>query len=212
MLAPPKFYGLGNHTRILTERLFWKSVGNTIYYAGIFVPVNLLCSLGCALLLNQKVRGRAFFRGPFFLPSITPTVATVILWMWLFHPHVGLINHFLAQVGIHPGPGWLASTKWSKPALIIMGLWASAGRGTMLILLAGLQGVPSERYEAAEIDGANARHRLLRIALPILSPSIFFNLLLESSAPYRCSPPPTWRQPGTMCLRAARRGRRCSTW
>lgn len=178
MLAPPRFYGLTNYARIFSERLFWKSVGNTAYYASIFVPLNLLASLSCALILNQQIRGRVIFRTIYFLPSITPTVASVILWIWIFHPEVGLANHFLSLVGISPGPGWLASTRWSKPALIIISLWASAGGGNMLIFLAGLQGVPSELYEAAEIDGASSRQRLWRITLPLLSPAMFFNLLL----------------------------------
>ena len=178
MLAPPKWYGLGNYSRIFTERLFWKSVSNTIYYAAIFVPLGLLASLGCALLLNQNVRGRAFFRAVYFLPSITPTVASVILWAWIFHPAVGLMNHFLGMAGVHPGPGWLSSTRWSKPAMIIISLWASAGGGNMLIFLAGLQGVPTELYEAAGIDGASSWQRLWRITLPLLSPAMFFNLLL----------------------------------
>lgn len=178
MLSPPRFYGLGNYTRIFTERLFWKSVSNTVYYAAIFVPLSLITSLACALILNQNVRGRAFFRTVYFLPSITPAVASVILWAWIFHPQVGLMNHLLGLVGITPGPGWLTSTRWSKPALIIISIWASAGGGNMLIFLAGLQGIPIELYEAAGIDGASPWQRLWRITLPLLSPAMFFNLLL----------------------------------
>jgi len=178
MLTPPKFFGLENYKRIFTERLFWKSVWNTVYYASIFVPLNMLASLCCALLLNQKVRGRAFFRAVYFLPSITPVVASVILWIWIFHPDVGLMNYLLGLVGIKPGPGWFASTKWSKPALIIISLWGSAGGGNMLILLAGLQGVPRELHESAEIDGANSWQRFWSITLPLLSPAMFFSLVL----------------------------------
>jgi multiple sugar transport system permease protein len=178
ILTPPRFFGLENYKRIFTERLFRVSVINTLYYAGIFVPLSLLASLCCALLLNQAVRGRAFFRAVYFLPSITPVVASVILWIWIFHPEVGLMNHLLSQVGISPGPGWLSSTKWSKPALIIISLWGSAGGSNMLVLLAGLQGVPIELHEAAELDGASSWQRFWRITLPLLSPALFFNLVL----------------------------------
>jgi len=178
MLTPPRFSGLANFKRILSDNLFRRSVTNTLYYAGIFVPASMLASLCCALLLNRRVRARAFFRAVYFLPSITPIVASVILWIWLLHPEVGLVNHFLGLVGIRPGPGWLSSTKWSKPALILISLWGSAGGGNMLILLAGLQGVPRELHESAEIDGANAWHRFWRITLPLLSPALFFNVVL----------------------------------
>ena len=178
ILKPPKFNGLTNYRRIFTEPLFWKSVANTLYYAAIFVPLNLFTSLGCALLLNQRFRGRAFFRTAYFLPSITPTVATVILWIWIFNPQVGLMNHLLSFIGISPGPGWLGSIRWSKPALIIMSLWASAGGANMLIFLAGLQGVPRELHESADIDGANSWQRFWGITLPLLSPSMFFVLIL----------------------------------
>jgi multiple sugar transport system permease protein len=178
VLTPPRFFGIENYKRMFTERLFWRSVTNTLYYAGIFVPLSALASLCCALLLNQAVRGRAFFRALFFLPSITPLVASVILWIWIFHPYVGLMNHLLSFVGISPGPGWLGSSKWSKPALIIISLWGSAGGGNMLVLLAGLQGVPLELHEAAELDGASSWQRFWRITLPLLSPALFFNLVL----------------------------------
>ena len=178
MLTPPRFFGLENYKRIFSERLFWRSVTNTLYYAGIFVPVSLLASLACAILLNQPVRGRAFFRAVYFLPSITPLVASVILWAWIFHPEVGLMNYLLGSIGIDPGPGWLSSSRWSKPALIIISLWGSAGGGNMLILLAGLQGIPEALHEAAELDGANSWQRFWRITLPLLSPAMFFNLVL----------------------------------
>ena len=129
-------------------------------------------------MLNQPVKGRTFFRSLYFLPSITPLVASVILWIWIFHPEVGLMNYLLGLVGIEPGPRWFGSTKWSKPALIIISLWGSAGGGNMLILLAGLQGVPRELHESAEIDGANSWQRFWRITLPLLSPAMFFNLVL----------------------------------
>lgn len=178
ILSPPDFVGLDNYKVLVQEPLFWKSLGNTLYYAGIFVPVNIAASLLCAVLLNQKLKGRAFFRAVYFLPSITPTVATAILWIWIFQPQVGLMNYLLSYLGVAQGPGWLGSPQWSKPALILISLWGAIGGGTMLIFLAGLQGVPRELHESAEIDGAGAWPRFWRITLPLLSPSIFFNVIL----------------------------------
>jgi multiple sugar transport system permease protein len=178
MVKPPRFVGLVNYARLFKEPLFWKSLGNTFYYTFIFVPLSIIGSLCCALVLNQKIKGRAFFRSVYFLPSITPTVASALLWIWIFHPQVGLLNYLLSLIGISPGPGWLGSIKWSKPALIIISLWGSLGGGNMLIFLAGLQGIPKELHESAEIDGAGTWAKFWRITLPLLSPSIFFNLVL----------------------------------
>jgi multiple sugar transport system permease protein len=178
IVSAPRFIGLGNFVTMVNDPLFWKSLGNTLYYAAIFVPCNILGSLGAAMLLNRKIIGRAFFRAVYFLPSVTPTVAAAILWMWILNPQVGLLNYLLGFVGIKPGPGWLGTTLWSKPALIIMALWGAIGGGTMLIFLAGLQGVPRELLEAAEIDGAGNWPKFWRVTLPLLSPTLFFNLVL----------------------------------
>ena len=177
LVKPPTFAGLTNYARIITDQTFWKSLENTFYYAGIAVPLTIAGSLGCALLLNQTILGRTIFRTIFFLPSVTPVVATMILWIWILNPQVGLLNYLLSLVGIH-GPGWLASSQWSKPALILINLWSSVGGGTMLIFLAGLQGVPAELHEAAQIDGASSWQRFWRVTLPLLSPTMFFNLVL----------------------------------
>lgn len=178
VISPPRFVGLANYTQALTnDPLFWKALGNTIYYAGIAVPLAILGSLGCAILLNQKIMARAVFRTMFFLPSITPVVATALLWMWILNPDFGLINYSLSMIGID-GPKWLGSTEWAKPSLILMHLWSSVGGGAMLIFLAGLQGVPPELHESASIDGANAWHRFVNITIPMLTPSIFLNLVL----------------------------------
>ncbi len=177
IIKPPKFVGLNNYTTIVNDPLFWKSLENTIYYTVIFVPLSILGSLGCALLLNRPLRGRSIFRSILFLPSITPVVATAVLWIWLLQPQVGLVNYLLSLVGI-PGPGWLTSPAWAKPALILISLWGSIGGATMLIFLAGLQGVPSELLEAAEVDGAGGWTRFWRITLPLLSPTLFFATIL----------------------------------
>lgn len=177
IITPPELIGITNYVRMFQDALFWRSLWNTLYYAVAFVPISIAGSLLCALLLNQRIRGRTFFRAVYFLPSITPIVATAFLWLWIFHPNVGLANYLLDLAGID-GPRWLDDIHWSKPALILISLWGSIGGGAMLIFLAGLQGIPNELYESADIDGAGAHAKFWRITLPLLSPSMFFNLVL----------------------------------
>ncbi len=178
ILSPPRFIGLANYIKAFgSDPLFWTAIGNTLYYVGIAVPLSLAGSLGCAVLLNQEVRGRYIFRTFFFLPSVTPVVATTLLWMWILNPDFGLINYLLSMIGIH-GPRWLGSPEWSKPAMILIHLWGAVGGGAMVIFLAGLQSVPQELHESAAIDGANAWHRFIHITIPMLTPSIFLNLVL----------------------------------
>jgi multiple sugar transport system permease protein len=176
VVTPPRFIGLSNFTELFTKDLrFGVSMGNTIYYVAIYVPLHLVVALGLALLLNQKVRGMAVYRTLFYIPAIVPLVAGSILWVWILQPEWGMINSLLALFGIK-GPLWLSSLTWSKPAMILMALW---GTGTaMLICLAGLQGVPQHLYEAAEIDGADRWKRFWNITLPLLSPTLFFMLIL----------------------------------
>ena len=177
IITPPDLIGVSNYVRMFTDDLFWRSLWNTVYYALIFVPISIGGSLTCALLLNQRILGRTIFRAIYFLPSITPIVATAFLWLWIFQPNVGLANYLLSEAGIE-GPRWLDDIQWSKPALILISLWGSIGGGAMLIFLAGLQGIPTELYESAEIDGAGANSKFWRITLPLLSPSMFFNMVL----------------------------------
>lgn len=177
IITPPDLIGVANYVRMFTDDLFWRSLWNTVYYALIFVPISIGGSLTCALLLNQSLWGRTLFRAIYFLPSITPIVATAFLWLWIFQPNVGLANYLLGEVGI-AGPRWLDDIQWSKPALILISLWGSIGGGAMLIFLAGLQGIPHELYESAEIDGAGVNSKFWRITLPLLSPSMFFNMVL----------------------------------
>lgn len=178
VLSAPNFVGLANYVKAFHgDPLFWVSVSNTLYYAVIAVPLSLLGALGCAILLNQRMKLQGAFRTMFFLPSITPIVASTLLWMWILNPDFGLLNYVLSLAGIQ-GPKWLGSTEWSKPALILMYLWGSMGGGAMIIFLAGLQGVPHELHESAAIDGANPWHRFTNITIPMLTPSIFLNLVL----------------------------------
>lgn len=174
----PKWIGLANYSEALfNDRLFWPSLGRTAYYTIATVVLGVILSLLAAMLLNQNLRGRAVFRALYYLPSLTPVVAMAILWTWLLQPQIGLVNYLLGQAGIS-GPGWLTSRTWAIPSLIMISLWSSIGGGRMIIFLAGLQGVPKELHESAQIDGATAIHRFLHVTLPMISPVILFNLLL----------------------------------
>ena len=173
---PLEWVGLQNYATMLTDDLFWKALWNTIYMVGIGVPLTLFASFLCAVLLNLKVKGQAFYRVIYFLPSIVPTVAGTILWIWLLQPQFGLINAMLRYVGVR-GPEWLQDPAWALPAFILMSLWGIGG-GRMIIFLAGLQGIPDSYYEAAEIDGAGAWSKFRHITLPMLTPVIFFNMVL----------------------------------
>jgi len=178
VMSPPSFIGLANyHKAFFEDELFWPSLLRTFEYSLVVVPVGLAGSLFLAILLNRGLRGTNIFRTLFFLPSLTPAVALAILWTWLFQPQVGPINLALSTIGIK-GPGWLASDVWALPSLIIITLWAALGGNTMLIFLAGLQGVPESLLDAAEIDGAGAWAKFLHVRLPLISPTILFNLIL----------------------------------
>lgn len=178
VLLPPKLIGLGNYVYALTkDDLFIPAIVKTFYYAILVIPPAIILSLAIAILLNQKLRGTAIWRTMFFLPTLTPVVAAAILWRWMLNPDVGLINFLLAQGGIK-GPGWLSSIEWAIPSLALIGLWTSVGGSQMIIFLAGLQNIPQELVEAAEIDGAGSWTRFWAITLPMVTPTIFFNLVL----------------------------------
>jgi multiple sugar transport system permease protein len=166
----------------LDDRLFWIVLKNTFYYGFASVFLGTLCALLVAILMNQKVPGIAVFRTLYYLPSVTSGVAIAIMWLWLFNPQVGLINYLLSLVGIK-GPGWLASQQWAMPALILMSLWGIGGN--MIILLAGLQGIPDHLYEAARIDGANKWHEFRHVTLPMLSPVLFYVIVISIIASFQ---------------------------
>lgn len=175
VLSPPRWVGWDNYKNLLTDMdYFWPSLGNTLFFF-MELPLALVLGLAMALLLDMKLRGMAFYRTLFYIPSIVPVVANAMLWLWLLNPEYGLINVTLRALHL-PGPTWLASPLWSKPALIIMDLWAVGGG--MVIYLAALQGVPQTLYEAASLDGANWLQRLRHVTLPAISPVIFFNLIM----------------------------------
>ncbi len=178
VLRPPEWIGLGNFVYAFTkDDLFLPSIWRTFYYTLLLVPLAMLGSLVVAILLNQKVFFTSTWRTFYFLPTLTPLVAAALLWRWMLNPDVGLVNYLLAQVGIQ-GPGWLSSTTWAIPSLVIMGLWASIGGSRMIIFLAGLQDVPRELLESAEIDGAGTWSKFWNVTLPLITPTVFFNLVL----------------------------------
>jgi len=171
-----KFTGLANFTRIWEDELFWKSLRVTAYYTFTLVPLGIVIALSIALLMNQKVAGQGLWRTLYYLPSVVQGVAVAILWGYVLNPRFGLLNLGLERLGIE-GPRWLFSETWAVPGFILMGLWGAGG--AMLLYLAGLQGIPTALYEAAEIDGANSWHRFWYVTIPMLTPTIYFNLLIN---------------------------------
>lgn len=176
LIQPPVFVGLANFEEMMKDSRFWSSLFNTFYYTLFAVPLGIVGSIAVALLMNQKWKSVRLLRTIYYLPSVTAGVASAIIWMWLFNPDFGLINYGLSLIGVK-GPLWLADEYWSKPALIIMSLWGVGGN--MIIYLAGLQGVPRQLYEAAEIDGAGMTGKFWNITIPMLTPVIFFNLIMS---------------------------------
>jgi multiple sugar transport system permease protein len=178
VLRPPQWIGLQNYIYAFTkDELFLPSIWRSFYYALLSVPPALILSLLLAVLLNQKIWAPTVWRTLFFLPTLTPLIAAALLWRWMLNPDVGLVNYLLEQVGIQ-GPGWLSSLTWAIPSLVIMGLWNSVGGSRMIIFLAGLQDVPRELLESAEIDGAGVWAKFWNVTLPLITPTIFFNLVL----------------------------------
>ena len=177
-LQNTEFVGLGNYSRIIVvDKLFRKALFNTAYYAFSMVPLGTAFALIIALLLNQGIRAQGFFRTVYYLPSVVSGVAVSLLWAWLYHPDLGLINGLLAKVGIE-GPRWIYSQQWAMPALIMMSAWGTGG--SMLIFLAGLQSIPTALYDAAQIDGANVWHRFWNVTIPMLTPTIFFSVVMRT--------------------------------
>jgi multiple sugar transport system permease protein len=172
VLRAPVWIGAMNYTGLMADDVFWKSLANTGFYAALAIPFGMIVAIGLALLLNTKVRGMAVYRTVFFLPSLVPTIPLAVLWLWVFNGEHGVLNTVLATVGVK-GPNWLSDVNWSKPALILMALWGAGN--AMVIYLAGLQDVPQEMYEAAELDGARWWARTRHVTLPMLSPVILFN-------------------------------------
>lgn len=172
--TPLVWVGLDNYKTMLADKLFWTSLWNTSYMVIFGVPITLLASFLCAVLLNLKVRGQSIYRVIYFLPSIVPTVASTLLWLWILNPQSGMMNTMLGALGVQ-GPNWLNDPNWSKPALILLGMWGMGA--TIVIYLSGLQDVPTSLLEAAELDGASWWQRLRYITIPMVSPITLFNLI-----------------------------------
>jgi len=188
LLQSPLYIGSANYKELFTDSLFWKALVNTFIYAAMALPSAMCISLGLALLLNARIKGQGVYRTIIFIPSLVPIVASSMVWLWLLNTKLGLINSLLRSVGIE-GPDWLHGKlfvlhrspedfifSWAMPSIVLMSLW---GVGyTVVIYLAGLQDIPTELYEAAELDGARPLSRLFNVTLPMLSPVIFFNLIM----------------------------------
>jgi multiple sugar transport system permease protein len=197
IVNPPTWVGLANYTKIfsgipeairtrsveaLGDPLFWKSLQVTLYFAMMALPLGLIVSFFLAILLNQKIPGVNLWRTIYFLPSVIAGVAVTILWVRIFNPRVGILNPILEKFGI-PGPGWLSSPDWAVPALVIMSLWGIGGG--MIIYLAGLQGVPTDLYDASKVDGANLFQRFRYVTFPMMTPVIFYELVLSLIATFQ---------------------------
>jgi multiple sugar transport system permease protein len=173
VLSPPVWIGLENYQRLFTGDIFvGKTMWNTVFYM-IGIPIGMALSLMLALALNQKLRFEGFFRTVYFLPSVCSIVALALLWKWIYNSDFGLINGYLAMLGVTDPPKWLDSPAMVKPSLVIMGIWGGLGYN-MVLFLAALQGVPKHLYEAAELDGANWWQTFRNVTWPMISPTTFF--------------------------------------
>ncbi len=176
--TPPEFMGLGNYTELVSSDIFWLVFRNTLVFTLIFVPGVMVLSLLLAVVVNQNLRGIAFFRALYFMPYITAMVAVAMVWRWIFATRFGVLNYFLVTfLNISDPPAWLADKYWALPALAIVAIWKQMGF-QMLIFLAGLQGVPRNLYEAASIDGAGSWRQFRNITLPLLAPITFFVFII----------------------------------
>ena len=177
VIYPPQFTGLGNYQQLLTDPRVGVSLGNSFYYALLHVPLSIIVALVLATILHRVGKAAGFFRTAFYLPTITPAVAVGTLFLWLLNPRVGLVNKGLALFGI-VGPGWTTDPNWIKPGIVLMSLWSVGG--TVILLLAALQGVPEPLYEAASIDGASGWTQFRRITIPMISGTLFFVLIVNT--------------------------------
>ncbi|MEA5016890.1 MAG: sugar ABC transporter permease [Candidatus Limiplasma sp.] len=175
LFEPWKFIGLRNYERLMGDSMFWRAVSNTFYYALIYVPLSMILSLLVAALLSQNIAGKRIFRTIFYIPTLIPVVVTALLFFRILAPEGGLVNQFLRLLGIG-GREWFFSPAWSKPALVLMSLW---GLGMpFILLLSGMKGIPTELYESARIDGSNRWIEFRHITLPMITPVLFYNLVM----------------------------------
>ncbi len=175
LLSSPQFIGLQNYAHMFGDANFWLSLQVTFYYALLAVPIDLIVALVLAIMLNQNVRFMPLFRTIFYLPALLPPVAISMLWIWILNPAYGILNTFLKTIGL-PQPQWFLTPQTTVPGYVIMSIW---GLGTwMVIFLAGLQNVPAELYEAAVLDGSGVWAKFWHVTLPMISPVLFFNLVM----------------------------------
>ncbi len=172
MLSPIQWVGFDNYAALMKDETFIKVFWNTIYFAGVSVPIGIAVSLLLAVALDQNIRFKKFYRAAYFLPVVSSMVAVAVVWQFIYNPEFGFMNYALGLVGIN-GPDWLTSTVWAMPAVILTSVWKNLGFN-MLIFLAGLQGISNDYYEAASIDGARVHHKFFLITVPLLSPTTFF--------------------------------------
>ncbi len=183
MTSRMDFIGLSNYIRMFTkDPVFWKSLGNTLYYVALAVPSSCICAIFLATLLNQKVKGTPLFRMLFYLPTVLSGVAVYQLWMQLLAPQSGLINSVLRLVGVE-GPSWLSDPAWTKPSLVMMRVWALGT--SMLLYLSSMNSVSKDLYEAADIDGASFLQKFRKITLPQISPIIFFDIITNMTGAFQ---------------------------
>ncbi|MCX7708358.1 MAG: sugar ABC transporter permease [Clostridia bacterium] len=174
---PIQFKGLGNFLQLLKDDAFITSFWNTVYYTGAVVPLTMAVSLGLAVMLDKKLKGAKVFRSIFFIPYIASLVAISVVWNMIFSPEAGPVNSFLRSIGLSEPPLWTSSVHWAMPVIIFVGIWRFVGY-YMVLYLAGLQGIPRELYEAAEVDGATAWQQFRKITLPMLTPTTFFVVIM----------------------------------
>ena len=182
LLTPPAWAGLDNYRSLADDPLFWQSLKVTAIYTLAYVPLDLVGGMLLALLVRPRLRGMGAFRTIFYLPAVFSGVAFVVVWVWLLDPRGGLINLALSQIGIQ-GPAWLNDPKWALPALVLMSFWGW-GR-SMVIFLGGMSAIPGELYEAAAMDGAGKLQSFWTVTLPLISPTLFFNLVLSIIATFQ---------------------------
>jgi len=176
VISPAEWVGLTNYVSLVTlDDVFRTSVVNSVIYAAMAIPSSLIVGVIIALLLNANIKGVAFYRALYFMPVLVPAVASAVVWKWVLNPRFGMINAILASLGL-PQPGWLSDPGWSKPSLVLIGLWG-VGQA-VVIYLASLQDVPRELLDAAEVDGANTIQRIWHVSIPFITPVIFFNLIM----------------------------------
>jgi multiple sugar transport system permease protein len=188
LLNTPSFTGLDNIRTLMDDERFWKSLRVTLYYVIGTVPIGTSIALVAAMLLARKLKGVNFWRTIYFMPSVVAGVTVAVMWSFIFNPKFGLLNIMLEWISIN-GPTWLASETWALPAIIIMGWWTRIGT-QMVIYLAGLKGIPQVLYEAAEIDGAGSWAKFRHVTVPMLSPTILFNVIIELIAAFQIVDPP----------------------